>query len=351
MPVISSSAAGPVLICWFSLLLPAQTPDELVRRGVEQFHQGQYAAARETLGKAAEQAPSNPHAITFLALAQAATGGCGAASVVLSAQFAGGTNSDLRRLAGLGLLQCYLAENRFDEAYPVVRQLQAQFPSDADVLYQTAKLHMRAWNDTISRMFQKTPASYRVNQLSAEIFEIEGRYAEAVAEYRKAIEKAPAALDLHYRLGRATLMESHAPQSLARARQEFEAELRLNPNDAVAEYQVGQILAAEHNNTAAAARFERAAELNLNFAEALVALGKLQLEAKRLPEAVRLLERAVELQPKNEAARYSLMMAYRNSGRAADALQQKTELERLQQPPQGEFTEFLKKLGEKTPRP
>ena len=38
-------------------------------------------------------------------------------------------------------------------------------------------------------MFQKTPASFRVNQLSAEIFEIQGKYSEAVAEFRKAIEK------------------------------------------------------------------------------------------------------------------------------------------------------------------
>src|SRR5206468_12116926 len=167
-----------------------------------------------------------------------------------------------------------------------------------------------AWNDTVAQMFQKTPASFRVNQLSAEIFEIQGHYTEAVAEYRKAIKKAPAALDLHYRLGRAILMESHAPETLSRARQEFEAELKLNPNDAVAEYQVGQILAAE-NNPGAAARFERAAGLNPNFAEALVALGQLRLEAKRLPEAITLLERAVELQPKNESARYRLMVAYR----------------------------------------
>jgi tetratricopeptide (TPR) repeat protein len=337
-------------ISWLTLLLLAQTPDELVRRGVEQFHHGEYAGARETLRKAVEQAPENPHAITFLALAQAATGACATATSTLSAQFSGGGNADLRRLAGIGLTQCYLAGNRFDEAYPIVRQLQAQFPADADVLYQAAKLYNRAWNDTITKMFQNTPASYRVNQLSAEIFEIEGRYAEAVAEYRKAMAKAPAALDLHYRLGRALLMESHAPESLARARQEFEAELRLNPNDAVAEYQVGQILAVEQNNPAAEARFERAAELNPNFAEALVALGKLRLAAKRLPEAVTLLERAVQLQPKNEAARYNLMMAYRNSGRTADALQQKAELDKLQKPPQGEFTEFLKKLGEKTPR-
>ena len=83
-----------------------------------------------------------------------------------------------------------------------------------------------------------------MNQISAEIFEIQGRYAEAAAEYRKAIEKNSAALDLHFRLGRALLLESHSPENLALARREFEAELGLNPGDAVAEYEIGQILLA-----------------------------------------------------------------------------------------------------------
>ena len=88
-------------------------------------------------------------------------------------------------------------------------------------------------------MFRKTPNSYRVNQISAEVFEIQNRYPEAISEYRKAIEKNPAALNLHFRLGRALLLESHSPDNLALARREFEAELALNPADAVAEYETG----------------------------------------------------------------------------------------------------------------
>ncbi len=124
------------------------------------------------------------------------------------------------------------------------RACKHSIPADADVLYQSARLHMKAWNDTLFEMFQKAPTSYRVNQISAEIFEIQGRYAEAAAEYRKAIEKNPAALNLHFRLGRALLLESHSPENLALARREFEAELALNPGDAVAEYEIGQILLA-----------------------------------------------------------------------------------------------------------
>ena len=66
--------------------------------------------------------------------------------------------------------------------------------------------------------------------------------------------------------------------------------------------------------------------------------------------SAQLFERAVKLQPHSEAAHYNLMMAYRNAGRAADAAREKVELEKLQRPPEGEFTDFLKRLGEKAPQ-
>jgi hypothetical protein len=43
------------------------------------------------------------------------------------------------------------------------------------------------------------------------------------------------------------------------------------------------------------------------------------------------------------------MIAYRNAGRTADAQREKAELDKLQRPPEGEFTDFLKRLGEKAP--
>ena len=83
---------------------------------------------------------------------------------------------------------------------------------------------------------------------------------------------------------------------------------------------------------------------------ALVAVGRARLEAKRYPAAISLLEQAVKLQPRSEPAHYSLMMAYRNSDDVEAAKREKAALDALQKPPEGEFTEFLKKLGEKPPK-
>src|SRR5471030_2927417 len=236
---------------WFALSISAQTTTE----AIQAFHEGHYAQARQMLEKLVA-ASSNDHvARTFLALSRDATGACDAADGDLELQFSGNPDPSLRRLAGVASVQCALARNRLQEAFPVLDKLQKSFPDDADVLYETAKVHMKAWNDAVFQMYRKAPASFRVNQLSGEIFEIQGRFQDAAAEYRKAIQKNSAALNLHFRLGRALLLESHEPANLREARKEFEAELALNPGDAVAEYQVGQTLLAEQNTAGAAAHF------------------------------------------------------------------------------------------------
>jgi tetratricopeptide (TPR) repeat protein len=332
-----------------ALLASAQTDlpqGDALQKGIAEFNRGQYAAAQGWL----EKAPDTAERETFLALIRAATGHCDTARQELAGQFAKDAGSELGRLAGLALTQCLLAEAKYDDAVPVLARLRSLHPADADVLYQCARLHMRAWNDTLYEMFRKTPNSYRVNQISAEIFEIQNRYPEAISEYRKAIEKNPTALNLHFRLGRALLLESHSPDNLALAQREFEAELKLNPADAAAEYETGQVLLVSQAPSEAVKHFERAVAITPDFAEALQALAKVRLDAKQYGEAIILLENVVRLQPANESAHYSLMLAYRNAGRSGDAAREQAVLDKLRESPQGEFTDFLKRLGEKAPK-
>ena len=326
-------------------LLAAQT-DSFVT-ALEAFHKGDYAAAERGFRDAVKQG-SEPRARTFLALTLAATARCGDAERDLAAAFSSGAE-ETRRLAGLALAQCHITRDRLDDAATVVGRLTQRYPDDPDVLYEAARLHMRAWNQTIYQLYQKAPASFRVNQISGEILETQGNFPEAAAEYRKAIAKSPTTLNLHFRLGRALLLSSHDPQNLAAALQEFEAELALNPQDAIAHYQVAQVLLAQEKPQEAAPRLVRALEINPEFGEALVALGKLRTTERKNDEAISLLQRAVKIEPRSEAAHYSLMMAYRNAGKLAEARAEKAELDKLQKTPEGEFTDFLKKLGDKPP--
>lgn len=329
----------------FALIAAAQSDPFLT--GLEAFHRGDYVSAERAFRESVKTG-ADPRARTFLALTLAATGRCDAARADLSQSFAIGAG-DLRRLSGLALAQCDISRKAFDDAETVLSNLRARYPADADVLYEAARLHMRAWNDVIYQLYQKAPASFRVNQISAEVLETQGRFPEAAAEYRKALEKSPSTLGLHFHLGRALLLSSHDPANLDAAYKEFEAELALNPMDSVCQYQVAEVLLAQHKPADAAGRLERALSIDSNFTEALVALGKLRLEDRKYDDAIGLLQRAVKLAPESESAHYSLMMAYRNAGRTADALREKAELDKLQKTPEGEFTDFLKKLGDKPP--
>ncbi len=313
--------------------------------GLEAFQKGNYTVAEQRLKESLKQ-KDDPRARAFLALTLAATNRCDAAYADLT-KASESSDKKIARLSALALAQCYMSGNRLEEATALISKLRKEYPADGDVLYQAARFYMRSWNDTIYQLYQKNPSSFRVNQLSGEILETQGKFPEAVAEYRKAIEKNPNALSLHFRLGRALLMSSHAPEMMEEARKEFEAELERNPNDPVAIYQVAQILLAQQNPKGAETRLDRAIKLNPDFPEALIALGKIRLDENRNEEAIALLERAVKLQPRSEGAHYNLMMAYRNAGNMAGARREKSELDKLQKAPEGEFTEFLKKLGEK----
>ena len=343
--------APAVLLLAAATTAVAQHPSSgsLTEQGIAAFQHGHYVEACRLLQDAVTRDPNDEHARAFLALARAGAGHCGDAIAELTARFAASADPDLARLTGLALVQCLVARGETAKAVPVAAQLEAKYPDDADVLYQAARLHMKAFNDVTRLMFERTPASYRVNELSAEIFETQNRFAEAAAEYRKAIQKNPQALDLHFRLGRAILLESHEAEALAAARKEFEAELALNPGDAAAEFQIGQIASAAAKMDEALPHFQKALELSPDFVEAALAVGKIRVQAKQYAEAIPLLQHVVALAPRNEAAHYNLMLAYRNSGQMDKAKAEQQELEKLQHPPEGEFTDFLKRIGEKPP--
>lgn len=306
-------------------------------QGVAAFNAGRYSEALKLLS----DEKNDQTAQLFLALTQAALNNCSAAMPVL-------TREPLNKLGGIAAVKCYASLGDSAHEFTILQQLETKFPKDADVLYLSAKEHMKAFNDATFAMFQRTPSSYRVHELSAEIFEVQNRFDEATAEYRKAIELNPAAPDLHFRLGRALLLQSHSPEALEQAAEQFRSELKLSPEDAACEFQLGHIAQVETKTADAKAHFERALELSPNFVQALLALGKLE---KNSPQAVDLLTKAVTLEPDNEAAHYALLTAYRDSGQMDKAKAEKAVLDKLQKPADGEFNDFLKKLGEKPAQP
>ena len=311
----------------------------VTEEGIAAFNAGRYSAALVKLTEAAKN-PTDKQAQLFLALTQAATGDCATALPSLTSM------APEERLAGIAAIKCYGAEPK---AFALLDEMSSRWPNDPDLLYLRAKLHMKAFNDATLAMFQRTPASYRVHELSDEIFEVQNRYDEAIAEYNKAIELNPRAPDLHFRLGRAILLAGHNTDSLPKAAAAFQDELKLNPEDGACEFQLGQIAQVEGKKPEAKAHFEKALALSPQFVQAMIALGKIETLDKHYDRAITLLTKAVEFQPANETAHYALLTAYRDGGQIDKAKEQKAVLDKLQKPPEGEFSDFLKKLGEKPP--
>lgn len=344
MPVIS--VVG--LLVFSALSQTTEAPQSMRDRGIAAFQQGRYSSAASDLEQAAKD-PSDRLAATFLALTKAAQGDC---QTALPALLQHVQDQDLSgRLATMSAIRCADNLGQSRQAFDLLDAALKRYPQDADLLYLDAKLHMKAFNDATYLMFQRAPNSYRVHELSAEIFEINNRFSEAIPEYQKAIELNPTAPDLHYRLGRAFLLAGHSADAYAKAESAFEAELRLSPEDAACEYQLAQIARVQGKPDAYKQRLQNAVDRSPKFTQALVALGRLYAQEKNYPQAIDLLSRATHIQPDNEAAHYALLTAYRDSGDVENAKREKAALDRLQKPPEGEFTNFLKKLGEKPAEP
>lgn len=314
----------------------AQSP---VEDALADFSQGRYT---EVLARLQNEKDDRSRAV--YALAQAATGKCAAALPQLTKLV---PDLPLTRLEGIAAIKCDLAADHLNEAFAILQPLEQKYPNDPDVLYLAAKLHMKGFNDATLAMFRRTPASYRVHELSAEILETQSRYGDAIAEYRKAIQSNPKAADLHFRLGRALLLESHEGKALDEAAMEFQSELRLSPEDSACEFQLGQIAMVKGNAAEGKQHMERALQLSPDFVQPLIALGKMAGREKDSKTAVALLTHATTLQPENQSAHYALMTAYRDSGDVEKAKTEKAILDKLQTPASGEFSEFLKKIGEK----
>jgi tetratricopeptide (TPR) repeat protein len=335
-------------LCSVVLLAGAATSENSARQeGMAAFRDGRYSIASAKFQEALKSS-SDQTTRVFAALTQAALGDCDSALPQLTAR-PEPNDPALYRMATLAAVKCYSAKHDEANTFSLLQRLRERFPADPDVLYTSGKLHMKAFNDATLAMFQGAPSSYRVHQLSAEIFEVENRYGEAVAEYRKAIASKPDAPEIHYRLGRALLLQSHDPASLELAAVEFKSELKLSPEDAACEFQLGQIAQVQGKSSDARLHLERAVELSGTFVTGLIALGRLNTQEKQYGTAIQLLSRATHLQPENETAHYALLTAYRNSGQMDKAKAEKAILDRLQKPTDGEFSNFLKKLGEKPP--
>jgi tetratricopeptide (TPR) repeat protein len=247
------------------------------------------------------------------------SGHCPEGLKLVKKAYAGTSDGDLKRRLGAGGVRCAMAVNDVSAAADLIQALSRDFPRDPDVLY----LAVHTYSDLSLRASQTLlyghPDAYQVHQLNAEALETQGKWDEAMEEYRVVLKNHPDLPGIHYRIGRAILSKPETPTTREDAKKEFEQELRIDPNNAGAEFVLGELARQTGDYKEAAGHFAKATKLDVMFADAYIGLGTSLLADNKPADAIAPLETAVKLQPDNPTGHFNLANAYRRTQRKEDS--------------------------------
>jgi tetratricopeptide (TPR) repeat protein len=303
------------------------------RLGLIYFQQGRFEQAVTSLRQAIKLKPTLPNTELLLAMALSELGRYQEALPALEKGFKRATDPALKRASGLQLQRAYTGLRQDDNAVEVALELTRLYPKDPEALYHAGRLFANyAYLSTV-KLSEVAPDSLWLHLAAGEAYESQGRLDAAIREYKEVLSIQTNRPGVHYRIGRALLARAKQSTDDAvsepEALREFEQELRLDPTNANAAYEAGEI----HRKSA---RFDRAAELFSqavkyypDFVEALIALGRTLVSLGKAEQALAPLGKAVTLDASNEVAWFQLAQAQRALGNAAEQQKAVAEFQRL----------------------
>lgn len=250
----------------------------------------------------------------------AESGHCGEALPLLTKSIHQISDRDLKKRIGLDGLHCAMTHNVPYASLDFLQVLCRDFPNDPEVLYAATHAYSDLSLHASNELMREAPFSYQIHELNAEALEGQGKWDEATAEYRKILEINPLLPGIHARLGRALLSKGHpSPEVVEEIKRNFEAELEIDPNNASAEYVLGELAQDASDLPAAIRHLSRATKLDAGFSDAYLALGTAFVSAKRFSEAIPPLETYEGLAPDSPTGHFQLAQAYAGVGRKDDA--------------------------------
>jgi len=281
---------------------------QIVLLGASAFGAGQTSKTASAAG--------NPQQAINLA----ESGHCPEALPLLKRAIRQTSDQNLKKRIGLDGLHCAMTRDVPYESLDFLAVLTRDFPHDPDVLYAATHAFSDLSMRTSQDLARDAPFSFQVHELNAEALEIQGKWEEAAAEYRKILDINPMLPGVHARLGRAYLSKPHpSADDAAKAKKAFEEEIEIDPRNAGAEYVLGQLAADSGDSSAAIQHFTKATKLDSNFSEAFLGLGTSLNTAKHFAEAIGPLENYEKMAPDSPTGHYQLAVAYAGAGRKADA--------------------------------
>jgi len=268
----------------------------------------------------------------------AARGRCREALPILKKAAAHLMDKQLKYRTVMSTARCAMSLEQTETAVEALLVLNREFPHDPDVLYGTTHFYSELASRAARELAATAPTSHQAEQLEAEAFESQENWDKAIAEYKRILEQEPKLASIHYRIGRIFLSKS--PADVEGAKTEFEEELKVAPDNASAEFMLGEIARQAGQWDEAVGHFSRASQLDEGFQEAYLALGMSLNSAGKFSDAIAPLRSYVKLQPGDPAGHYQLATAYARTGRKQDAEREMTlQREAMAKSPQGSQTQ------------
>lgn len=299
--------------------------------GVIDYQRGAFGEAAEEIRMARKLKPGLPNLDALLALSLAESGRAREALPGLERAYRGASDPAVRRQAGLELTAVYGHLQMERKAVETALELRDQYKNDPEVLYNASRILGNSAYLTIENLFDHFGATVWAHLAEAEEFESQGRTEDAVRAYQSVLEIDPHRPNVHYRMGRTYLArwkESRTARDVDAAAAAFGEELRTNPSNANAAYELADIRSKAGDDAEAERLYRAAVEIYPDFQEAQTGLGGVLLRLHRAPEAVEALERATKLNPQDRTAWYRLAQAEHALGKVEE---QRAALARYQQ--------------------
>lgn len=275
--------------------------------GTVYYMQGRYGPAADRLKKALQLDPQMPGVKPLLGICDAELSHFQEAIPLLDPAFRRPPNEQVGRLIGIELMEAYHSTRNDGGALAVSEELLKRYPNDPEILYRAGHLYGDRALEVMSALVRAAPDSPWERMAFAEALDGQKKYALAIIEYRKVLAADPQMPGVHYRLGRALLMNATDDRpAQEEALGEFHLALEEDPRNAAAEYEIGQIYQRRGQVGQAAQHFSRSVEIDPRNGEGQVALASALLTLGKPAAAFPHLARAVQIDPQNPSAHYLL---------------------------------------------
>ncbi len=251
--------------------VPASAPVSAHQRGVDLYHQKDYAGAIAQLQEAIKT--ENPGSAEY-------------------------------RESSLLIGQSYFDLNQAPKAIPWLQQVGPLNEANFMLGYAYLLNHQRQESvAAFARLFEVKPDSAAAHLMAGQMMLKRDYEQEAEEEERAAIAMDPKLPEAHFVLGEIEIATHRTELGIT----DMKAELAINPNYSMAWYRLGDAYSRQENWDLAIPALQRSIWLNQFFSAPFILLGKCYMKQKNYFNAEGALKRALELDPQNYSGTYLLV--------------------------------------------